>query len=262
MSWLHKLARVLRGTPPEIPQALWQDTLRHYPFLAALSPPEQTRLRIFSALFLSQKEFHGVGQEVTDAVGVAIAAQACLPVLHLHANPAKALAWYDDFVGINVYPGEMRARRKAQDEAGVMHHYSEDFRGEAMDKGPVTLSWADVQSAGHSAAEGYNVVIHEFAHKLDMKSGAADGCPPLPSRAMHAHWQAVMAAEYQAFCDAVQLAQRFGAAPPYLDDYAATNPGEFFAVASEAYFVNRPALQNAHPALAPLFDSFYLQAKS
>jgi MtfA peptidase len=262
MNWLRKVAQALQVAPPEIPQVLWQDTLRHYPFLAALTPPEQARLRTFSALFLSQKKFHGVGLEITDAVGLAIAAQACLPVLHLHANPARALAWYDDFVGINVYPGEMRARRKAQDAAGVMHHYSEDLRGEAMDNGPVTLSWADVQSAGHTAAEGYNVVVHEFAHKLDMHSGAADGCPQLPSRSMYARWQAVMAAEYQAFCDAAQLSERFGAAPPYLDAYAATNPGEFFAVASEAYFVNRAALQNAHPALLSLFDGFYLQAKN
>jgi MtfA peptidase len=262
MNWLRKVAQALQGTLPEVPQALWQNTLQHYPFLASLTPAEQIRLREFSALFLSQKEFHGVGLEVTDAMALAIAAQACLPVLHLRASPARALAWYDDFVGINVYPGEMRARRKVQDEAGVMHHYSEDLRGEAMERGPVTLSWADVQSAGHTAAEGYNVVIHEFAHKLDMKNGAADGCPQLPSRTLQARWQAVMAAEYQVFCDAVQLAQRFGAAPPYLDDYAATNPGEFFAVASEAYFVNRSALQNAHPALPQLFDSFYLQAKN
>jgi MtfA peptidase len=262
MDWLRKVAQALQGAPRGIPDGLWHSTIAQYPFLTVLSAAEQARLRSFSALFLSHKEFHGVGLEMTDAVALAIAAQACLPVLHLHAKPARALAWYDDFVGINVYPGEMRARRKVQDATGVVHHYSEDLRGEAMENGPVTLSWADVQRAGHTAVEGYNVVVHEFAHKLDMKSGAADGCPPLPSRNMHARWQAVMAAEYLAFCDAVQLSERFGAAPPYLDAYAATNPGEFFAVASEAYFVNRAALQNAHPALPSLFDGFYLQAKN
>lgn len=255
--WLRRLWRTVRKPPHSIPDALWHSTLAHYPFLAALSAADQQRLRECSALFLADKEFHGVGLEVTDSMALAVAAQACLPVMHLHRKPAGALAWYDDFVGINIYPGEMRARRKVQDSAGVVHHYSEDLLGEAMDRGPVTLSWAAVQGAGHSAMQGSNLVVHEFVHKLDMRNGAADGSPPLPTRAAHAQWTAAMRAEYQAFCDALELHERFGAPAPFLDAYAATAPEEFFAVAAEAYFVHRAAFEQAHALLVPLFDGFF-----
>ena len=91
---------------PEIPAELWLQTVRQYPFLAALTIEEQSKLRAISALFLQQKEFTGAhGMEVTDAMAVAIAAQACLPLLHW-GDPAKALDWYDDFVGIVVHPAE------------------------------------------------------------------------------------------------------------------------------------------------------------
>ena len=131
-----------------------------------------------AARFLADKEFHGAnGMAITDTVAVAIAAQAVLPVLHL------GLGWYDDFVGIVVHPDEVLARRTVHDETGVVHHYEEVLAGEAMDGGPVMLNWRDVEGAGATADQGYNVVIHEFVHKIDMRDGTPDGCPPLPSRA-------------------------------------------------------------------------------
>ena len=249
LGWL----KTLLGAPPRpIPEALWRGTLARYPFLAQRPPAELEPLRALVARFLQRKEFTGAhGLAVTDAMAVAIGAQACLPVLHL------GLGWYDDFTGIVVHPGAMLARRNTTDSAGVVHQYKEALLGEAMQGGPVTLSWEDVAAAGSLAARGHNVVIHEFVHKLDMRDGAADGCPPLPSRAARARWQATMQPAYEDFCERVAMAERFGAAAPWLDAYGASAPAEFFAVAAEAYFVNRARFTEDFAALTALFDQFF-----
>ena len=167
-----------RRAAREIPQALWLEALARYPFISALPAGELARLRALAGEFLGTKQFHGAkGFAITDEVALAIAVQAVLPVLHL------GLHWYDDFVGIVVHQDEVLARRTVQDDAGVVHHYREELAGEAMDGGPVMVNWHDVDRAGSTAERGYNVVIHEFAHKIDMRDGAPDGCPPLPSRA-------------------------------------------------------------------------------
>ena len=257
LNWLKNLAEFisLPGVRPKaIPEALWQATLQRYPFLARLDADDQQALRLLVGRFLLRKEFTGAHElEVTDEMAVAIAAQACLPVLHL------GLGWYDDFTGIVVHPGAMLARRKAIDHAGVVHNYQESLLGEAMHGGPVTLSWQDVAASGDLAERGHNVVIHEFIHKIDMRDGAADGCPPLPSRAAEAHWQAVMQPAYDRFCEQVSMAERFGAEPPWLDSYGATAPAEFFAVACEAYFVNRKRFTEDFAPLTALFDQFFKQ---
>ena len=266
--FLHRIWRTLRATVapvPDIPPALWLSTLQHYPFLNALPLQDQGKLRALAALFLKHKQFQGGhGMVVTDAMAVAIAAQACLPLLHW-GKPSQALGWYSDFVGIVVHPGAVVARRDTTDEAGVVHHYDEHLVGEAMERGPVMLSWHDVQQAGASAAQGTNVVVHEFAHKLDMRRGTPDGCPPLPAgfmgtrgaRAAHAAWWAVWEPAYAQFREQVLIAQRFGGATPWLDAYGATAPAEFFAVACEAYFVNRTRFAQEFPALMPLLDAFF-----
>ncbi|NQW92498.1 MAG: zinc-dependent peptidase, partial [Polaromonas sp.] len=232
LDWLQKLL----APPRALPDALWQLTLARYPFLAERTTADQARLRILAAQFLAQKQFSGAhGLVVTDEMAVAIAAQACLPVLNL------GLKLYDDFQGIVLHPGAMLARRSVVDAAGVNHFYKEEIAGEAMDGGPVTLSWQDVAASSTHQARGYNVVIHEFVHKLDMHSsagGTANGCPPLRSNQAKAAWQSTMQAAYEAFQHEVVMADRFGAEQPWLDAYGATSPAEFFAVASEAYFVN------------------------
>jgi len=236
-----------------IPDPLWDATLASYPFLAERTGDDIARLRQLAAEFLTHKEFHGAGGlAITDAMAVAIAAQAVLPVLHL------GLGWYDDFVGIVVHPQEVVARRTETDETGVVHDYEEVLAGEAMEGGPVMLSWEDVAGAGASAAQGYNVVIHEFIHKIDLRDGEPDGCPPLPSRAARDAWLATMEAQYQAFRERVIIAERFGGVAPWLDDYGATAIDEFFAVACEAYFVNRERFAGEFPALVPLFDAFFV----
>ena len=256
LSWWHWLMARLSVTPKVIPTPLWRITLKHYPFLAALSRAEKLRLRSLSSQFLAHKEFNGAhGFVVTDEMAVAIAAQACLPVLNL------GLKLYDDFKGIVVYPGAMLARREVTDAAGVVHRYSEALVGEAMERGPVTLSWQDVATSGNLAGKGYNVVIHEFVHKIDMREGSANGCPPLPSRAAREAWRATMKPAYQAFREKVVMAERFGGEPPWLDAYGAESPAEFFAVASEAYFVNRQRFTQEFPALTSLFDTFFNKNK-
>ena len=260
LNWFKELARRLGmpGVRPlAIPELLWQQTLQRFSFLAHLSAGDQQALRRLVSRFLQDKEFTGAHDfEVTDDMAVAIAAQACLPVLHL------GLGWYDDFTGIVVHPGAMLAQRKSIDAAGVVHHYKEALLGEAMQGGPVTLSWQDVAASGASAAQGHNVVIHEFVHKIDMRDGVADGCPPLPSRAVQAAWRAAMQPAYDHFREQVVMAERFGAPPPWLDAYGATAPAEFFAVACEAYFVNRERFTEDFAPLTALFDQFFKQKQA
>ena len=146
-----------------IPDALWQLTLARFPFLRLPSVADASRLRELSTLFLASKEFTGIdGLVVDDTMAVAIAAQACLPILHL------GLESYDGFVGIVVHEDAVVARREVTDDDGVVHQYDEELSGEAMHGGPVMLSWRDVADAGESAIDGYNVVIHEFVHVLDL----------------------------------------------------------------------------------------------
>lgn len=268
MSFWNRLRNRLRATfvpVPDIPAGLWLETLARYPFLAGLPLEQQAKLRALAALFLDRKEFHGAhGLVVTDAMAVEIAAQACLPLLHW-GRPQKALAWYGDFVTIVVHPGDAVARRLSIDAAGVVHQYTEVLAGEAMARGPVMLSWQRVAEDGASAEHGRNVVIHEFVHKIDMQDGLANGCPPLPPgllgtrslRAALAVWHAAWKPAYEAFRTAVIDAERSGAERPWLDAYGAAAPAEFFAVACEAYFVNRERFAQEFPSLMPALDGFF-----
>jgi len=240
-------ARVLERRA--IPDDLWQLTLLRFPFLAERSEDDRQRLRELSTLFLADKEFAGMqGLEVDDAMAVAIAAQACLPILHL------GLPCYDAFKGIVVHPDVVVARREVVDEDGVVHHYDEELAGEAMEGGPVMLSWQDVAESGTTAEWGYNVVIHEFAHVLDMRDGAPDGVPALPDRAARERWLAVLEPAWQAFCDQVDAGE-----DTLIDPYGAEAIDEFFVVAFEVFFVDGAALAAEHPALYELLAGYYRQ---
>ena len=232
-----------------IPDDLWELTLARFPFLARRSLPDVQQLREMATLFLARKEFSCPGDTpVTDEMAVAVAAQACLPVLKL------GLHWYDGFVGIVIHPDAVQVRREHTDEIGVVHEYDATLAGEAMEGGPLMLSWRDVAEAGESAEWGYNVVIHEFAHVLDMRDGIADGVPPLPTRAERAHWAEVLQAHYRELCEQVDAGEE-----TFLDPYAAEAPDEFFAVASETFFVAPLDLRDEHPDLYELLAGFYGQ---
>ena len=271
---LNRWLRRASGQALPIPDALWQSTLARYAFLARLSPAEQARLRAITGHFLDRKEFTGAhGLEVTDAMALDVAAQACLPLLHLGPPdaPEDALRWYDDFVGIVMHPDAAVARRQTMDGAGVIHHYDEVLSGEAMHRGPVMLSWPAVQGAGQTNPHGgYSVVIHEFVHKMDMQDGGADGAPPLPRGFMGArsareatrHWAATWAPAYERFREEVIMAERFGAPAPWLDAYGASAPAEFFAVACEAHFVEPERFAHEFPALGAALRAFFKQDRA
>ncbi|RKP54585.1 zinc-dependent peptidase [Pararobbsia silviterrae] len=243
-----------------IPDALWARTLANLPFLDWLDDAGRARLRDMSSLFLAQKQFSTAHDlELTDEICVAVAAQAALPVLNL------GLDFYRGWVGVVIYPGEFVIRKTVEDEDGVVHEIVQDASGEAWEGGPVLLSWEDVRMG--SGGDAYNVVIHEFAHKIDMLGGEADGRPPLFKR-LHPdlkpqEWADVFDHAYDRFCRRVdgisdRRWQQF-AETSLIDPYAADHPSEFFAVCSEALFVTPRPFEAAYPELYRLLARYYRQ---
>lgn len=228
-----------------VPEALWARTIAGLPFLAALSEEDQVALKSLVEAFLAEKEFSTAGGlELTDEICVSIAAQGCLPILKLGLNA------YRDWVGIIVYPDEFVVPRQLEDEDGIVHEYADVLSGEAWQGGPLVISWRDVQMAG----EGYNVVIHEFAHKLDMLNGEADGIPALPSGISSPEWEAIFFATYDDFCNRVDSGEE-----TILDPYASEAPEEFFAVLSENFFETPEVVAGEYPALYELLRRYYRQ---
>ena len=227
--WLDSRKRERALRRHAIPDALWTQTLGNLPFLAWLGDADRVRLREMSSLFLAQKQFSTAHDlELTDEICVAVAAQAALPVLNL------GLDLYRGWVGVVVYPGEFVIRKTVEDEDGVVHEVVQDASGEAWEGGPVLLSWEDVQMGTGDGA--YNVVIHEFAHKIDMLGGEADGRPPLFKR-LHAdltprEWEDIFDHAYDRFCRRVDSIsdrrwQQF-ADTSLIDPYAADHPFRVF----------------------------------
>lgn len=257
--------RLLQRKPEPIDDERWRRICASLPFLRHLRGEERSKLRTLCAAFLGAKQFSGAGGFVVDDdVRLGIAIQACLPALHLEA------AGYPDFVEIVVYPDRFVAPRRDVDEAGVVHEFDDELSGEAMEGGPVVLAWPDADpSAGQP---GFNVVIHEFAHKLDMLDGQADGAPPLPA-ALRERWTRTMTDAYDDFCarledvesaiphdvdpESEQADAWYGRLP--FDPYAATDPGEFFAVTSEVFFTDPIALRRSYAALYELFRDYFRQ---
>jgi Mlc titration factor MtfA (ptsG expression regulator) len=240
-------ARTLKRRP--IPDELWAMTVARYPFISCLDAAPLERLRQHATLFLAGKEFSGAGGlEVTDAMAVAVAAQACLPVLEL------GIEAYDSFVGIVMHPSEVVVEREFMDEDGIVHVEEQTLSGEVMQGGPMMLAWEDVDVAGESADWGYNVVIHEFAHVLDMRNGRADGIPALPDRATHDRWEAVMTEAYEEFCERVE-----DGFDTVIDPYGATAVDEFFAVSAEAFFVAPGAMKIEQPQVYALLAEYFKQ---
>jgi Mlc titration factor MtfA (ptsG expression regulator) len=241
MGWLTDWRRKRVLQKHRMDDGLWLAALRDFDFLRKY---RTERLKALVLLFLAEKEFAGAdGFEVTDAMRVSIAAQACLPVLEL------GLDWYRGWRGIVVYPGDFRVRRSELDEDGVLHEWDDELAGEAMPGGPVVLSW----DAAAGGAE-INVVIHEFAHKLDMLNGAANGMPPLHPGMDRGAWHAAFEAAYQGFCDALERGQ-----DTWLDPYAAEHPSEFFAVVSEAFFQQGAETRRRYPDVYEQLKLFYRQ---
>jgi len=250
----------------------WLAATSVLPFLARLTDDEGIRLRTLAEQFLAQKEMAGAGElELTAAIQIHIAVQACLPILNL------GLDWYRGWSSIVVYPGEFLVPRSRADEAGVVHEYVEPISGEAWEGGPVLLSWEDAARCASRTGSAYSVVIHEFTHKLDMLNGEPTGCPPFDAR-IHAgldaaRWFATLEdalARLNAELDMIEArlpdaidpdseaADAYYAHLP-LDPYAAQDPSEFFAVSSEAFFVDAARLQLAFPEWYAQLAGFFRQ---
>ncbi len=239
MGWLAewRRRRVLRRH--RIDDALWHKATSQLRFM-----PKGPKLRELALLFLAEKQLIGAHDlEVSDAMRVSIAAQACLPILEL------GLDWYAGFTGIVVYPGDFRVQRKEIDEDGVVHEWDDALAGEAMPGGPVVLSWDAMTND-----PAMNVVIHEFAHKLDMLNGAADGVPPLHAGMSRKAWVAAFEQAYEGFCDALERDKE-----TWLDPYAAEHPSEFFAVISEAFFTDPAETRRRYPDVYEQLKLFYRQ---
>lgn len=213
--------------------------------LDRLSASEKERLRQLATLFIHEKVFElSGGIELTDTMRIRIAALACLPILHLD------LDWYSGWTSIVVFPTEFVRPREAVDDIGVMHEWEETVGGEAWELGPVILSWADVEASGQG--DGYNVVIHEMAHKLDMLNGPCDGFPPLHRNMAASQWSNVFSDAFDDFNSRLDRGEH-----TRIDPYAGESPAEFFAVLSEYFFELPDLLETAYPEVYSLLIRFY-----
>lgn len=230
-----------------IDDALWRAVLERYPFLAVLSGEERDRLRQWAVLFLHEKSVHGAsGLEVTEEMRLTIAAQACLLILNLD------LDYFRGWVEVIVYADEFVPEYEYTDEDGIVHRTREPMAGESWLQGPVILSWADAVRAG--GMDGVNVVIHEFAHKIDMLNGDANGFPPLHDDMSRSAWSNAFGAAYGDFCARVDRREYTA-----IDPYAAESPAEFFAVMSEAFFEIPDVAGREYPEVYRQLAQFYRQ---
>lgn len=240
LSWTRRLLPS-RPEPVGIGDEAWSQLVRRSPLFASLDPDRCVRLREHCGHFLARKCFSAAGGHVLDeAQCLAIAALACLPVLDL------GIDWLDGWNEVIVYPGGFRVRREHHDEhSGVVTEGDDELIGEAWERGPVILSWADVAADLDEPFTGLNVVIHEIAHKLDMLDGAMNGVPRLPASISRDDWIATMQAAYDAFVERVDANEETA-----IDPYAAESAEEFFAVLSELHFSDRAMLRREMPAVA------------
>ena len=226
----------------------WEWLLRDHPILDGLSREERDRLRRMATIFLHEKTFEGAdGLEPTDVIREVISVQACLPILNL------GMEWYESWKTIVVVPDAFIEEHTEVDSAGVAHEWQEDNSGESWDAGPVVLSWKDVEESGWG--DGYNVVIHEAAHRLDLLDGEVNGRPALHEGMSPREWLEVFSRAFE------DLSRRAAAKKRRLrmDPYAATDDGEFFAVASEYFFEQPEVLQSEYPDVYRLLCAFYRQ---
>ncbi len=232
-----------------LPDDLWQEALDRLEFLKDFTPQEIVRLRELVTLFLNGKTIIGAREfVVTPLMRVVIALQACVLVLELD------LSFYEGWENVIVYPDEFVPGYEYEDEAGVVHVRDDALAGEAWEGGPVLLSWADVEASANWETAGMNLVIHEFAHKLDMANGEVDGMPPLPQTMSRAVWAEALSEAYRDFCARLDEGEHTA-----IDPYAGENPGEFFAVLSEVFFVDPLLLRDEYPMVYEQFAFFYRQ---
>lgn len=233
---------------------------RNIPYLRRLTPADRRTLEGLIQIFLNEKRFFGVNDlEITDEIRVTIAAQACILLLHRpggRPEDGRTLGLYPTLRSIHVYPSAFVTRARASD--GLLVSESEHVTlGQSWHKGPVVVSWTNVLAGAASATDGENVVFHEFAHQLDAEDGDTNGAPRLEQGSMYAAWSKTFSSEYEDL-------QRdlYNRHNNILGAYAATNPAEFFAVATERFFERPEDLKQQSPELFEQLKLFYGQDPS
>jgi Mlc titration factor MtfA (ptsG expression regulator) len=240
------MRRIMRRHP--LPHHVWHKATRQLVVLQGLDAVQMAHLRELTMWFLHTKAINGVhGLEVSLSMRVAVAAQACLLILDLDTD------YFDNWVEVILYPGAFRVQREQTDEIGLVHNEASELSGESWLRGPVILSWDDVvqDSFQHT---GSNVVLHEFAHKLDGLDGAANGLPPLRRGMSRKKWAEALSGAFDTLCLQVAAGES-----PCIDPYAATDPAEFFAVVTECFFIAPENLKNCYPEVHRQLALLYRQ---
>ncbi len=248
--WLRRQRRerrraVLRRQP--FPPAWSRLLTKQVPLYARLPPALQEQLHGHIQVLLDEKDFHGAaGFVVTDAMRLIITAQAALLLLN------RPVDYYPLLHSIVLHPAVFVVNRETWDATGLHHNNRQVLSGESWEQGQLVLSWDDSLAGGMNSDDGCNVVLHEFAHQLDLDSGAVNGIPGLRSKTQQQAWTTAFSAAYADHCARVDARDE-----TWLDPYAATSPAEFFAVITEAFYELPQAVQAQYPQVyARLCDYF------
>jgi Mlc titration factor MtfA (ptsG expression regulator) len=246
MSWFKKRRRK-RLMSKSFPAQWLAIIQRNVPYYQRLSPQDQYELQRLIQVFLYEKKFEGCGGlEITDEIRVTIAAQACILLL------GGASDFYPRLFSIIVYPHAFIAKVHQYQPGGLVFEGLQPRLGESWSRGAIVLSWDDILQGASDIHDGHNLVYHEFAHQLDSESGDAKGAPRLPKSSMYIAWARVLSREYKTLVNAV-----INKRPSLLDQYGATSPAEFFAVATEFFFEKPNELKSMHPDLYEQLRLFY-----
>ncbi len=239
--------RQIRSSPfPAGWQNLLQTDVRLF---GTLTSSEQDKLKADMHILIVEKHWEGTGAvTVTDRVTVVVAGNAAMLLLGLENE------YFDNFDSILVYPHSFTAPIKTIGPGGVVDEVPSGRIGEAWSTGPVILSWPDVVDGSLNDRDGRNVVLHEFAHKLDQQNGSADGVPRLGRHSNSEEWSSVMSREYESLLHDARRGRH-----TLLDSYGATNAAEFFAVVTECFFEKPKALKKEHSSLYEVFSGYYGQ---
>jgi Mlc titration factor MtfA (ptsG expression regulator) len=228
----------------------WVTFLKNnFPQYLLLAPADREELHRHIHVLLGEKRFEAFeGLELTDEVGVTIAAQACLLILHRESD------YYPELHSILVYPTTYVVEGEEIDEAGVVTEFADDRSGETWEQGSMVLAWDEVLDGGRDLDDGFNVVFHEFAHQLDLENGEIDGVPRLESKERYASWSRVLSESYERFRKELKRRKR-----TTIDPYAAEDPGEFFAVSVESFFEKPAELKKIYPELYRELSDYFRQ---
>ena len=246
LAWLRRRRRRRRLATP-FPEA-WRPWLEALPFHATLDDRERARLQDLVRILVAEKNWEGCsGLAMTAEIQVVIAAQAALLLLNLDQDD------YEDVESILVHPTSFESPYPWRDEGGVVSEGVEHL-GEAYYGGPVLLAWDSAQHGTLDPLDGTNLVLHEFAHRLDFADGWIDGTPPLCGRVTNEEWARVMTTAYE------QLrADADAERETVMDHYGATDEAEFFAVAVETFFERGPEMRAAHADLYGILARYFRQ---